>query len=46
MTLWAMLGTDLPDWTTFGISLSVVVVLFVTGLFFFRKTETSFADVI
>lgn len=43
---WAMLSTPSPDWSLLGLSLAVVAALFTTGLFFFRKTETTFADVI
>ena len=41
---WAMLGQKSPDWTMLAVSSSVVVFLFVTGLFYFRRVETSFAD--
>jgi lipopolysaccharide transport system permease protein len=42
---WALLGTAPPD-TTFLISIVVVMVLFLTGLFYFHRMEESFADVV
>ena len=44
---WAILGgnTELY-WPGFLLSLVVVVFIFVTGIFYFRKTEKTFADVI
>jgi len=41
----AMLGTP-ASWSVMGLSLIVSVVLFVAGLFIFRRMETAFADVI
>lgn len=44
---WAILGGNVPwYWPGFLLSLTLVVVVFVTGIFYFRKTEKSFADVI
>ncbi len=46
---WAMLGgakATPPDWTMVAISSSVVVILFITGLYYFRRAEQSFADII
>jgi lipopolysaccharide transport system permease protein len=43
---WALFGTVAPDWGMMGVSFAVVVVLFVSGLFYFRKVERTFADVI
>jgi lipopolysaccharide transport system permease protein len=42
---WALLGTNPPD-ATFLVSVVVVVVLFLTGLFYFHRMEESFADVV
>jgi lipopolysaccharide transport system permease protein len=43
---WALLGKASPDWTTMAGSVAVTVILFVGGLYYFRKTEATFADVI
>ncbi|NOY98829.1 MAG: ABC transporter permease [Chloroflexi bacterium] len=47
---WAMLGTtpsdSLPLATIVAISASVAVTLFVSGLFYFRRMERTFADVV
>ena len=46
MFRWAILGMDVPDWTSISISFSVVAVLLITGLYYFRRVEKTFADVI
>jgi lipopolysaccharide transport system permease protein len=43
---WSILGTSTPDWTMMFVSLAMVTGLFVGGLYYFRKTEIAFADVI
>lgn len=44
---WALLGSDTPlYWPGLLLSFTLVVVIFVTGVRYFRKTEKSFADVI
>jgi lipopolysaccharide transport system permease protein len=43
---WSLLGTRAPDWSTLTTSTAVVLCLFVTGLYHFRRTERTFADVI
>ena len=44
---WAVLGPGfMPDWRGVALSLAVVVTALVSGLFFFRRTERTFADVI
>jgi lipopolysaccharide transport system permease protein len=43
---WAMLGKAAPDWTMMGVSASVTAILLVGGLYFFRRVEGTFADVI
>jgi len=43
---WAMLGKSAPDWGMMAVSFCVVAVLFVSGLYYFRKAETTFADLI
>jgi ABC-type polysaccharide/polyol phosphate export permease len=41
----ALLGTE-ASWQVMGVSLAVSVVLFVFGLFIFRRMERRFADII
>ncbi len=43
---WALFGTMAPDWRMMSVSFAVVAGLFVSGLFYFRRTEQTFADVI
>ena len=43
---WAMLGKAAPDWTMMAVSLTVVTLILLSGLYFFRKMETTFADII
>jgi lipopolysaccharide transport system permease protein len=43
---WALLGSAAPDWRMMAASFAVVAVLFVSGLYYFRKVERTFADVI
>jgi lipopolysaccharide transport system permease protein len=47
---WAMLGSapsiTPPDWTMMAVSFIVVAVLFVSGLYYFRRLERTFADLI
>lgn len=43
---WAMFDTAAPDWGMMGVSFAVVVVLFASGLYYFRKSERTFADLI
>ncbi len=44
---WAILGDRfVPYWPGFWASLCVVAVIFVVGLYYFRSTEKTFADVI
>ena len=44
---WAILGGSTPlYWPGLLLSLALVALIFVTGIYYFRKTEKSFADVI
>lgn len=43
---WALLGTARVDGAMLGVSVVVALALLVSGLFYFRRTERSFADVI
>jgi lipopolysaccharide transport system permease protein len=42
---WALLGLDLPSIVPLGASILVSVALIISGLFYFRHTEQTFADV-
>ncbi len=43
---WSLLGTAPPDWPMVGISLVVMLIVLVSGIAYFRKVETTFADII
>jgi lipopolysaccharide transport system permease protein len=43
---WALVGNEMPDFGVVSVSLVVVLTLFVGGLFFFRRMERTFADVV
>jgi lipopolysaccharide transport system permease protein len=43
---WSILGTSTPDWTMMAVSFGVVAAILVSGLYYFRKAETTFADII
>jgi lipopolysaccharide transport system permease protein len=43
---WSWLGGAEPDWRMMSVSLIVVAGLLVGGLYYFRKTEDTFADII
>jgi lipopolysaccharide transport system permease protein len=43
---WALLSKAPPDWTMMGASATTVVVLMVGGLYFFRRVEATFVDVL
>lgn len=42
---WAIFGTNPPGWM-FGISMGMVLILLVSGLYYFRRMERTFADLI
>ncbi len=42
---WALLGSQPPDWLM-AVSVFMVLVLLVSGLFYFRRMEHSFADMV
>lgn len=42
---WSLLGAGQPQWGVYGVSAAVAVTLLVTGAFFFRRVERSFADI-
>ena len=43
---WSVVGTMPPDWTMLSASFAVVAALLVGGLYYFRRTEVTFADII
>jgi lipopolysaccharide transport system permease protein len=42
---WALLGTDMPGSIIF-VSVSVVIVLLISGMFYFRRMEQYYADIV
>jgi lipopolysaccharide transport system permease protein len=43
---WVLLGSDQPPWSMLIISSSVVILICVGGLYYFRRMEQTFADVV
>jgi len=43
---WSLLGTGTPHWTAIMISIGVVLSVLFSGLFYFRRVESRFADII
>ncbi|MCI0555213.1 MAG: ABC transporter permease, partial [Anaerolineae bacterium] len=43
---WALLGMEIQSGLMIGISAIVVLVMFISGLYYFRQMENNFADVI
>ena len=43
---WSILGTASPHWLALGTSMAAVLVILVSGLFYFRRVEARFADII
>lgn len=43
---WSVLGRGEPHYTVYGISWGVAILLTLTGLWYFRRTEREFADII
>ena len=43
---WAILGNDMISWPHFGLSVAVMSIILVTGLFYFRRVERIFADLV
>jgi len=43
---WGILGTRTPDWTLIFVSTAMVLALLISGLFYFRRVERSFADLV
>jgi lipopolysaccharide transport system permease protein len=43
---WALLGMDQPDFGLMAISSVIAVALLISGLFYFRRMERTFADTV
>ena len=43
---WSLLGSERPPGLLLGLSVVVAIVLLVGGLFYFRRMEETFADVV
>ena len=43
---WSLLGGPPPNWAMLSISMCVVIVVAMSGLMYFRRMETTFADII
>jgi len=43
---WALLGQENPAWDLISVSVLVVLALLISGLFYFRRMEHEFADVV
>jgi lipopolysaccharide transport system permease protein len=43
---WAMLGTQPPALASIVVSTVVTLTILITGAFFFRRVERSFADIV
>lgn len=43
---WSTLATPPPDWILFAVSFLITCIVLVGGLIFFRRTESTFADII
>lgn len=43
---WALLGSEAPSWKMMAVSLIVMMFILMSGIAYFRKVETTFADII
>ncbi len=43
---WALLGAPEPPWTLLAVSVAASAALLVSGLYFFRRLERTFADLV
>jgi len=43
---WALLGTAAPSWISLGISVVISLGLLVSGMYYFRRMERTFADMV
>jgi lipopolysaccharide transport system permease protein len=42
----SLLGHMPVDWFLLGISTSIIVMIFISGMYYFRRMEKTFADVV
>ena len=42
----SLLGHKPIDWTLLSISIVIIILLFLSGLYYFRRIEKTFADVV
>jgi lipopolysaccharide transport system permease protein len=45
-TRWALLGTEAPSWGLMAVSAGAVVLLLTGGMYYFKRMEKTFADVV
>ena len=43
---WALLGSGQPPDAMLGVSATITILMLITGLFYFRRMERTFADVV
>jgi len=43
---WALLGTETTTGLMFAVSISITLILLIGGLFYFRRMERTFADMV
>jgi len=43
---WAFIGQGRMPLVTMGVSLAIALVILITGMFYFRRMEKTFADVV
>jgi lipopolysaccharide transport system permease protein len=43
---WAILGTEPPGWISLAISAGISLILLVSGMYYFRRMERTFADMV
>ena len=43
---WALLGKTNPNWTAIAVSTAVTIIILIGGLYYFRRTERTFVDIV
>jgi lipopolysaccharide transport system permease protein len=43
---WALLGLETPNFGMMGLSTVIALLIFISGLFYFRRMERTFADTV
>jgi lipopolysaccharide transport system permease protein len=43
---WALLGLETPNFGMMGLSAVIALLIFISGLFYFRRMERTFADTV